>query len=225
MKDFNNYKFRCSGLANLLVEPRSKSETLSETTKAYLREIWILEVYGRVKYISSKYMDKGIAVESDSLDLVKAVTGKTFFKNQKQFENEYITGTPDVIDTDSVTDIKSSWDLWTFAAVTEDSARKTYYPQVLGYMWLTNKKQAHLNYCLVNTPAHIVDYELYKLKANGTIKDTTEDEEKALLNFNFDDIDAKKRLKAYSFEFSEEIQSKLIEKIKISREYLNSLSL
>ena len=224
---FDNYKFRCSGLGNLLIDPRNKNEQLSESSKTYLRELWIKEVYDREKYIVSKYLDKGIAVESDSLELIKTVTGKTYFKNQKRFENDYVIGTPDVDgkNEDSFLDVKSSWDIWTFSAVTEDTAKKTYYGQLLGYMWLLDKKKASLAYCLVNTPQEIIQYELYKLKLSGAIKDTPEDEENALKNYIFDDIEPKERIKMYDFELEEEIQSKLIERIIFARDYMNGLSL
>lgn len=225
MTDFSNYKFRCSGLGNLLTDPRLKTEPLSETTKTYLKEIWIKETFGREKYISTKYMDKGISCESDSLDLVKTVSGKTFFKNQKTLENEYIIGTPDVIDDLFVIDIKTSWDIWTFGAVEKNSAKKTYYGQLLGYMILTGKKFSKLSYCLVNTPEEIISYEMYKLKASGAIRDIPEEEEKARANYIFDDIDPQKRIKVFDYEREEVIEKKLIERIKASREYLNNLSL
>lgn len=223
--NFDTYKFRCSGLANLLVDSRSKSDPLSQTTKTYLRELWIAEVYGREKYITSKYMDKGITCESDSLDLVKTVSGKTFFKNQKKLENDYIIGTPDVIDDLFVLDIKTSWDIWTFSSVDADKAKKDYYGQLLGYMILTGKQASKLAYCLVNTPEDIVSYELYKLKASGSIKDTPEGEEEALKNYQFDDIDPKNRMKIYDFDFDKEVEKKLYERIILSREYMNKLSL
>ena len=225
MNDFSTFKFRCSGLGNLLIDPRSKTDPLSETTKTYLREIWIAETYKREKYIATKYMDKGIACESDSLDLVCKVAGKTYFKNLKRLENEFIAGTPDVIGVDYIRDIKTSWDIWTYAAVTEDCAKKTYFGQLMGYMWLTSKKQSKLDYCLVNTPEEIISYELYKLKASMAIKDTAEDEEKARANYIFDDIEPVKRMKTYAFDFDEETQKKLIERIQLSRVYMNGLSL
>lgn len=223
--NFDTYKFRCSGLVNLLPNPIKKGEVLSETTKTYLRELWIKEVYGREKLIATKYMDKGIACESDSLDLVKEVIGETYFKNNKTLENEFITGTPDVIASEFVRDIKSSWDLWTFAAVDESKARKDYLSQLVGYMWLTGKEKAYLDYCLVNTPEEIISYETYKLKASGAIKDTAEGEEKARINYVFDDIEPEKRLKTFAFEMDLEMQTKLTERILLSREYMNQLSL
>lgn len=221
--NFDTYKFRCHGLGNLLVDPRSKSEPLSETTKTYLKELWIKEMYKREKYISTKYMAKGIACETDSVQLVEKVLGKTYFKNQKELTNDFLAGIPDVIDTDFVLDIKTSWDIWTFAGVDENDARKTYYAQLLGYMLLTGKTKAKLAYCLTNTPEEQISYEMYKLKVSGAIKE--EEEEKVRPNFIFDDIAPEKRVKIFDFEIDEEVKTKLIDRIQLSREYMSSLSL
>jgi len=223
--DFSNYKFRCHALGNLLVNSRSKDELLSETTKTYLKEAWIKEVFDREKIITTKYMDKGIACETDSLELVEKVLGKKYFKNQKEFSNEYIAGIPDVVDAELVVDVKTSWDIWTFASVDEAKARSTYYAQLLGYMWLTGKTKAKLAYCLVNTPEEQIEYEMYKLKVSGAIKDTEEEIAQARMNFIFDDIPEEKRLKTYDFEIDPETQTKLIERIKLAREYMSTLSL
>jgi hypothetical protein len=109
--DFSNYKFHCSSLGLLMPKSRVKSDPLSQTTKSFLNEIFIKEVFSREKDISTPAMKKGTQVESDSISLVEKVTGKTLFKNNKQLENDYIVGTPDLRPGDDkiVKDIKSSW--------------------------------------------------------------------------------------------------------------------
>ncbi len=224
--NFNNYKFRASSLPNLLIDGRSKDGSLSETTKSFLREIFIQETYGREHFVVTKYMRKGTMCESDSLDLVEEALGQTYFKNKEKLENEFITGTPDVIEKPKIIiDIKTSWDIWTFAAVDEEKARKDYYGQLLGYMWLTNVKESRLHYCLVNTPEALIEQELYKLTMSGVISESPEDQDKARISYLFDDIPVKDRVKTYDFKFDDEIHQKLIEKIKLSREYLNTLTL
>jgi len=115
-------KFRCSGLGNLMVEPKLKSETLSETTKTYLREKYIFEKYKRSKFVESKYMTKGTEVEEESLTLLSIVTRKLYNKNEKLLWNDWIIGTPDTYEGDTIEnaitiiDIKSSWDIFTFFA-------------------------------------------------------------------------------------------------------------
>lgn len=220
--DFSNYKFRCSALSNLMTRPRAKTEVLSETCKTYLRDIWIAETFGRIKPdIGGVAAKKGIIVESDSLGLYQNVKGETYFKNQQPVENEFIKGTPDVIADDFILDVKSSWNLWTFANVDYDLAHKTYFWQVFGYMWLCNKKKASLVYALVNTPESIANDELYRL----SFKFGDDEVEKFRNNYLFDDIDPKLRIKHFSFDFDESMVELLKEKIVASREYLNGLSL
>lgn len=231
MIDFSTYKFRCSSLPQLMVSSRSKDEILSETTKTYLRELWIKEVYGREKLDkANKYTIKGVMCEPDSMDLVKKVTGVTYFKNKKQLENEYITGTPDVIVSVkkgkkkipfNVIDIKTSWDIWTYAAVDEKKAYKDYYYQLFGYMWLTGARMGQLMYCLVNTPDPIFSDEVYR----HSYKFGDDTEGFIYSNYHFDDIDPKQRLKPFVFDFNSMYLDELITKITAAREYMKGLTL
>ena len=194
-------------------------ELLSETAKTYLQELWIEQEYGREKYITSEPMKKGTMVESDSLELVKEVTQKVYFKNKIQYENEFVTGTPDV--TKPLIDIKSSWDLWTFADVTEDEAIKTYFWQVAGYAWMLGTKEAMLAYALVDTPDSIIENEIFKLSYH-----MPESEAQAYRNnYIFKDIPAEKRLKIFKVGITDENIKELQERIELARTYLNQLEL
>ena len=230
--DFKTYKFRCSGLANLMVSSRSKTDPLSETTKAYLREVFIREVYQREKFdTTNKYTEKGIMCEPDSMDLIKKVKKQTYFKNNQHFENEYIQGTPDIVLMDAekssyVKDVKTSWSIFTFANVTEESALKSYYYQLLGYMSLTGAKTSELIYCLVNTPEEIMNDELYKLSFKyPEMNESDEKMQRFKRNYIFDDIPAKQRIKSFAIEYNEDDYAELIQKIILSRAYLQTLSL
>lgn len=218
--DWSNYKFHCSGLSNLMVASRKKDDPLSETTKSYLLEIFIKEVFGREKSetVANKYMQKGTMCETDSLELVERVTGKKFFKNQETLSNEYIVGTPDVKQEELI-DIKTSWDLFTFMNVDEEQAEKDYFHQLLGYMWLTGHRTAQLSYCLVNTPEILVGDEMYRL----SFKLPEDQVEKYRKNYVFDDIPESMRIKSYGFEYNEEIVEELKVKILLCRDYLSRL--
>lgn len=220
--DFSNYKFRCSGLVHLMTNGRKKDELFGDTTKTYLRDIYIKETFNRERPdIKGPACAKGTMVESDSLSLVQEVTGKAYFKNQDRFENDFIQGTPDVILDDKIIDIKSSWTIWTFASVDEALAKKNYFYQVLGYMWLTGKKTGDLVYCLVNTPDELTEHELFKLSYSIT----DEEIDKLRINYAFDDIPAEKRMKQFSFEYDQVLVDELQTRIIAAREYLNKLSL
>lgn len=223
MTDFSTYKFRCSGLRHLMVNPKKKTELLSESTKTYLKDIYIKEVYGRDRGYQtiSKFTQKGTMVESDSLDLVEKVTGKRYFKNLKEFSNDWIKGTPDVIPEEKVIDIKSNWDLWTFGNISEDKARTDYYYQVLGYMWLTGKKIGDLNFCLVNTPDMLIEDEIYRLK----FKIGDDEADKYRINYKFDDIPDAEKFKEYSFDFDALAIEELKMRIVASRSFLQEMKL
>lgn len=225
--NWDKYKIRCSSLPTLMTASRSKSDPLSETAKSYLREIWIKEVFGREKYDkANKYTDKGISCESDALDLIKTVYGQTYFKNKKSLENDFIIGTPDVIRDVSVTDIKCSWDLWTFASVDHDKAEKDYYYQLAGYMWLSSRTFGYLIYCLVNTPIEIIQNELYKLSFRyPEIGTSDEADEKFTKNFVFDDIKPINKIKRFDFVIGDENIEAIKDKVIQCREYLKKIKL
>lgn len=230
--DFSTYTFRASSLPILMVNSRSKKELLSETAKAKLREIWIKEIFGRERFdVTSKYTEKGTMCEPDSMELVKKVTKKTYFKNPERFFNEFINGEPDIVinpgeKNAQVKDIKTSWDIWTFNKVDEAYALKTYYYQLLGYMWLTGAQKAELLFCLVNTPEPILMEELRKLSYSIPEIGTSDAiDAQYRVNYIFDDIEPKLRLKRFQIEYNQDDVDILQERLLAAREYLKGLSL
>lgn len=223
--DFNNHLFRASAVKNLHVKPRSKSELLSETAKTYLLEEYIRVVYGRDKEVTSKFMDKGTLCETDGLRLLKSVTGKAFFKNSETLQNTYVCGTPDVWKKgDFILDVKNSWDLWTFSAVTYDKAAKNYLHQLNTYMWLTGERKAHLVYTLVNTPDEIVQKELYRaVWGNDALDPESPEVQELMRNYRFDDIPENKRIKIYTFEYDPSLTEQTIVMAMTGRDFMKSL--
>ena len=224
--DRNNYKFRNHQLGKLMVNPRRKSEQLSQTTKSFLAEIYIKEVFGRERYITSKFIEKGLYAEEDSISLFTKVEKKLFVKNEKRLKNDYITGIPDIIHGRYVYDIKTKWDMLGF--VLEDGKNKDYFWQLQGYMALTGKKKAKLVYTLVNAPEHLIVSEknrrIYQEGINiddhKAVAILEDDVEK---NMMFDDVPEELRIKVFDFEFDEEKYKQLIERIQQAREFLASL--
>jgi hypothetical protein len=226
MNNWDTYKFHPSMLPRLMTSSRSKSDPLSETCKSALNEIFAEVVYGRINLDKeNKYTRKGVECESDSLELLKVTNNITVFKNKKTLENDLLVGTPDVISPE-LRDVKTSWNFLTYLAVTEDKARKDYYYQMLGYMMLTGKQKAILNYCLVNTPEITMNDELYRLSFKfPEINESEEKAEKYKKQFIFDDIPAVKRVKEYTFEYNQEDADKVVEKLLLCREYLKTITL
>ena len=164
----NNTLFRASQLGKLMTDARTKSG-LSETTKSALLEVYIANKYKRYKEISNKYIEKGLAVENDAIDMWRRSRGEIVFKNEQMFVNEYIKGTPDLLIIDendkciNVPDIKSSWSIHTFMDAVKDDICKDYYWQGQAYCWLTGAPKATFCYVLVNAPIEMINDEKYRL--------------------------------------------------------------
>lgn len=233
MKNFNDYKFRCSALGHLMTQPRSKKDreagVLSKTTQTYLKDMWIKEVYGREEINENKFTLKGNFVEEDSITLLSKNSDRLIMKNEKSYENDFIKGTPDIVDTNAgkVIDIKTKWDMRTF--MQEDGNNKMYYWQIIGYMWLTGMEKAEIVYTLVNAPEFLIEREFKKHLWIMPIDDGSEEmvqlEEQVWKNLTFDDVDPKLRMKVYTHEYEPETIEILKNQIKKARNYLNNLSL
>ena len=204
MKEF---KIRASAAGKLLTNPRSKSESLSQTTKSYVEE-WLKEqIYGVKRTFTSKYTEKGQRVELDSLEYAKnalkrkdEVWGKAT-KNEQSFEDDFFTGTPDIILPDRIVDIKSSWDCFTFPAFEVDIPNRDYDTQLQVYMHLTGKKQAELVYVLIDTPEDLTD-----------------------VVYVYDEfIPQEYRVKRFFVEYDEEVIAKLQDRVEACRDYVDEL--
>ena len=193
-------KFRASQIGKLMIEPRSKSEALSQTTKTFLEELAIENRFGVKKEFSSKYTEKGIICEAEAIALIDPF----FDKNEITFENDWITGTPDVIDENSIIDVKCSWNIWTFPHFEAEIPTKDYFYQLQAYMWLTGKSHAKLTYCLIDTPDQLIYNEP--------------------LNWHrFGHLARCERIKTYSFDFDAELIEKVKLRCEIASEYYENL--
>jgi hypothetical protein len=216
---------RCSSLGKLMIEPRSKSEVLSQTSKSYIEDLFNELEFGYRKEFSSRYTDKGLEMEDEAIQFASEQFDWEFVvKNTERFTNDYITGEPD-INTDSLlADIKCSWSLDTYPMFEADLKNKDYYWQLMGYMWLTGKTEAELVYCLMNTPLQIVEDEVRRAhwKA-GLIDEDIDLRHEVQTKHNYDNIPSKLRVKRYIVERDEKAIEKIIEKVEIGREYYKML--
>jgi hypothetical protein len=142
-----------------MTNPRSKSETLSQTTKSYLEE-WVKEqIYGIKKQINSKYLQKGLALEDQAIEFYSVAMDKDFMiKNLDHFEDDFFTGTPDCMHEGIVYDFKTSWDCFTFPLFDQEPDMGYYY-QLQVYMHLTGLRKAKLVYTLQDTPDYLTHEE------------------------------------------------------------------
>lgn len=217
--------FRCSSLGKLMTDPRTKSEILSETAKSYIQDLFKERELGIYKEFSSRYTDKGLEMEDEAIQFASEVLKWDFVvKNEVRFNNEWITGEPD-INTDSLlADIKCSWSGSTFPLFDETLKNKDYYYQLQGYMMLTGHETSELVYCLMNTPHQIVEDEVRRQHWKLNLIDEDLDVRQAVQEMhNFDQIPNNLRVKRFIVQKDEAAQEKIKERVEIAREYYNQL--
>lgn len=208
-----------------LEEKRDAPPTLSKTTISYLNKLHREEVFGRRYEIKSKYLEKGIHQEEDSITLYTEVFGELLLKNKETFSNDYITGTPDNIQG-KVRDFKSSWDFTTFPMYETSLPNSDYYWQMQGYMDLTGLKTAEVAYCLVDTSEVLIQDEIRRTGWKLGMIDIPEDLEKEIeANMRYEDIPKEMRVKVFQVDYDPDKIVSLYKQIELCRKYLNELSL
>jgi hypothetical protein len=199
-------KIRCSQIGKIMTNPKKKTDILSQTTKTYLEELKIGAELGLRKDIESKYMTKGTLQEDYGIDLYLDYKGLPFgIKNQKHYENEFITGTPDLILEDKVIDIKCPWDAFNMPYFQSDIPNKDYYYQLMGYMALTSMSKAELAYTLVNTPDHL----RYSLSDS----------------FDYTEVETAKRVVLFSVDYDQSVVDSIYSRVGECRDYYNNLKI
>ena len=157
----NKILFRASSIGHLMTDSRTKNEILGKTAKSYIEKLFKENEFGYVESISSKYLDKGIQMEDVGIQMASEVLGWDFVvKNTERFNNDFITGEPDILTDNLLADIKCSFNLGTFPMWDIEITNKMYYWQMQSYMMLTNKETSELVYVLTNTPFEIVEDEV-----------------------------------------------------------------
>jgi len=219
---FDKYLFRCSSLGKLMTYP--DKDTLSAGPKTFLGQIFKEEFYQKTSQIQSRYLDKGLMVEEEAIAMYSKVCDKKFVKNDQRFDNDYITGEPDIL-SDDLIDIKCSWNHTTFPLTTDAIPNKDYYWQLQGYMELTGKDVSKLVYCLVDTPDELVYTEIKKFTAQLGMIDLPEELEQEIWDSHrLEGIDPKYRIKEFVVERNQKDIDSIYKRVDLARDYLNSLT-
>ena len=218
-------KIRCSAIGKLMSTPRSKGEILSETAKTYIQDLFKEKELGISREFWSRYTDKGLQMEDEAIDFAGRVLGWDFVvKNEQGYENDWITGTPDVITKYLLADIKCSWDGNTFPLFDTELKNKDYFWQLQGYMWLTGLDQAELVYCLMDTPHAIVEDEVRRAHWKAGLIDEDLDLREAVQSqHTFDHLPNNLRIKRFIVERNEDAIENIKEKVELAREYYEQL--
>jgi hypothetical protein len=195
------FKVRASGAGQVMANPRNKAELISKTTLAFV-ENWLKErLYGYQQEIRSKYIDKGNQLEDLAIDTAIELLDLEFIlKNTDAFEDEFFTGTPDLVTSDEVLDVKCSWDAYTFPLFDDEMPTKDYYYQLQVYMHLTGKKKSRLVYVLLDTPETMI----YETKRE------------------YGHLEKSLRIKTFDVTYEPEVISELQNRVKTIREILKS---
>lgn len=218
-------KIRCSALGRFMGGFDSPRAALSEDAKSLLLEMAIAKKYGRSPIIDSKEMQKGRRVEEESITLLSEVRGKLYIKNRQWIENEYIHGTLDLQLDDTVIDIKSPFNLFTFAKA---QVEPQYAWQLTGYMWLANKQKAEIAYTLVDAPEDMIFEELKRFcYMTNVFKEQEHEygnlETKVRHIMTYSDIPKEKRVKIFEIARDEAKIEMIKAKHALGTEYYNLL--
>ena len=208
-----------------LLAKKDTAKGLPKGCKTYLKG-WVKEqIYGRRKEIKSKYLDKGNQCEDEAISMLMTHYNLTYNeKNEVYYENDYMTGTPDLVYSDIVYDTKCSFDMSTFPLF-EDDIDNDYRWQLRGYMELLGISKAGLVYVLVNTPNHIVDQEI-RSKTYGMVDDGAIEymANKIRAYHNYDNIGMEYRLKKYDFQRDEQAMVAVQERVGMCRTYIKEIT-
>ena len=203
-------KFRASQLGKLMTSSRTKGEALGQTAKSYIIQKAKEDFFEYKTELTNKYVLKGIHQEQDSIDLLNAVRFENYKKYEHRAENEWLTGSCDIITEELIIDIKSSWSLETFPATNYELKDLSEYEwQGRAYMWLYDRPRFELCYVMVSTADDILsDYDSYAIH-------------------KVDHIDPAKRITSIRFERDKELEiqmaERLIEATKFYKEVLTQL--
>lgn len=238
-----------------LVYKRDNPE-LPDGCKTHLVDVFVREKYNRFTEIHAKQLDKGNDVEEDSITVISRITKEIYRKNEESLSNLYIKGTPDLFKGESISkaeiirDAKSSWDVFTFNRAISKELDPKYKWQGMGYMWLTGAKRCFIDYCLNNTPYHLVEGELRRESYNHINGDTPNwielqiianhvydrktfdkyvnerglglvDDNCKAISDSFIEIPLEERHFSFEFERNESDIEKLIKRIKDCRDWMN----
>jgi len=195
------FKIRASGAGQVMTNPRTKSELVSKTTLTFVENWLKQQLYGYQQEIRSKYIDKGNQLEDLAIDTAIELLNLDFIlKNTDTFEDNFFTGTPDLVTEDEVLDIKCSWDAYTFPLFDDEIPTKDYLYQLQVYMHLTGKEKARLVYVLLDTPETMI----YEVKRE------------------YGHLDKTLRIKTFDVTYDPEVISELQNRVKTIREILKT---
>lgn len=210
---------------NSLIYKRDNPE-LSDTAKTYCKSWLKSQLYDRRIEFTSKYTDKGLIMEDESIDFVaEQLKLGMLFKDDKYLEDDFMTGHMDISLPDEVHDIKNSWSWETFPLLETEIPNHLYYWQLQGYMSLANKHKAKLIYVLSDTPQHLIEREA----RNYCFYNGYGDLDMEIYNefhkkLTYQDVDPKFKIKIFEIERNDSDIQKIKDRVIECRNYIEMLN-
>ena len=194
-------KWHPSSIGSLMTSPTNKKDILSKGAITYIKTKAKENFYGYRSEINSKYIQKGLMQEQDSIDLVNTVRFEAYEKNTVRMVDEYMTGEADIVTDNLIIDVKTSWSLETFPVMAEDGYDTIYEWQLRAYMRLYDRPKAELIYCMVTTSNELLN------------------EWENLDIHRVDHIAPEKRITVLSFDRDEAKEQEMVERLQVAIEY------
>ena len=127
--------------------------------------------------------------------------------------------------SETLIDIKSSFDAFTFPFFHKEIPNKNYMYQLQGYMHLTGKKESFLCYCLLDTPSQMIEDEIRREHwKHKSIDEDPKIREYVENNHTFGNIPKELRVKTFKIDYDPEIIEQIKARIEECREYYNELN-
>jgi hypothetical protein len=199
---------------------------ISVGAQTYLKK-WLLgDIYGRrPAEISTNATTKGNAVEPKAIEYANEFLAPDEFwaKNERRYQNDHIIGTPDVVTSTAVIDMKSPFSHETFPLLETALPNKDYYWQMQGYMALTGLPRAFVVYVLCDAPEEMIYAEAKRrayqrgLGADGVneVYDETHAE------MSYPDLPDHLRIKSFEISRDDAAIEKINLKVEACREWLS----
>ena len=153
---------------------------LSKGMKTQIENLFYNEKFDFRKNFTNKYVQKGNICEAESInEIVNFLDLPIAVKNEKQFENKWVKGTPDV----DFSKLKFQIDMKNVYYPTgldtfENAVDHIYETQMHTYNWLLKIKDAFVIKILKNPPEEILEKEIWiHAKQNGLDQPTEESSE------------------------------------------------
>lgn len=216
----NKIIFRCSSLANIMTNARSKTEILGDTAKSECLKTFLGAKYGYHEEIHTDAMMKGKLLESEAIGILSEYEGTFLKKNTERRSNDYITGECDVIGKNKVIyDIKISENIRTFFDV--DEVSKNYYWQSQGYMELWGIANYKLTYVLMPDTDEMIERKIARLSFH-LVGNDFELAQKQIIHNNqiIKNIPLSDRIKIFNIEYNNKDISSLYERVEECRKYI-----